>query len=312
MKKFMNYISIARPDHWFKNVFMIPGILLAFLFSQEQFNLQSIVNILIGFFATCLVASANYTLNEILDAPYDLEHPVKKYRPLPAGLVKPVFGYIQYALLAVFGLVISLYVNLHFCLTNAFLLFMGLIYNVPPVRTKDIPYLDVLSESVNNAIRMLLGWYIVTDKIIPPLSVIISYWMIGAFFMAAKRLGEIRFISDNDTVKNYRKSLAYYTEGKLVTSIIFYASLFSFTLAIFLVRYKFELILTIPILSVLISEYIKISFLKDSPVQYPEKLYKQKKLVVLCILLVITFTILLFVKIPLLHMLFDPMYKTIE
>ena len=35
---------------------------------------------------------------------------------------------------------------------------MGCIYNIPPVRSKDLPYLDVLSEAVNNPLRMLAGW----------------------------------------------------------------------------------------------------------------------------------------------------------
>jgi len=35
---------------------------------------------------------------------------------------------------------------------------MGLAYNVPPVRLKGWPYLDVLSESINNPIRLALGW----------------------------------------------------------------------------------------------------------------------------------------------------------
>ncbi len=309
MKKLIPYISIARPDHWFKNVFMLPGIFLAYLFSNTPFNINSVFTIILGVFATCLIASANYTINELLDAPFDKEHPVKKFRPVPSGLIKPSLAYLQYFLLAITGLAISYTINIQFCLTNAFLLFMGLLYNVPPVRTKDIPYLDVISESVNNAIRLLLGWYLVTNTIVPPLSIIIAYWMIGAFFMAMKRLGEIRFIANNDTVKVYRKSLAYYTEEKLLTSIIFYASLFSFTSAIFLIRYKFELILTIPFLTLLISEYMRIGFLNDSPVQYPEKLYKQKRLVIICFLFLISFTILLFVKIPVLASLFDPMYN---
>jgi len=186
---------------------------------------------------------------------------------------------------------------------------MGLLYNVPPIRTKDIPYLDVVSESVNNAIRLLLGWYLITNTIVPPLSIIIAYWMLGAFFMAMKRLGEIRFIADNDIVKTYRKSLAYYTQEKLITSIIFYSTLFSFTSAIFLIRYKFELILIIPFLSLLIAEYMRIGFLPDSPVQYPEKLYKQKGLVLICLLCAGAFAILLFVKIPWLTSIFDPIYN---
>ncbi|MCY7361322.1 MAG: UbiA prenyltransferase family protein [Ignavibacteria bacterium] len=309
MKKLLPYIDIARPDHWFKNVFMLPGILLAYLFSQTPFQLSSVITIALGIFATCLIASANYTLNELLDAPYDKEHPVKKFRPVPSGLIKPSLAYLQYAILIIAGLGISYTINIQFFLTNAFLLFMGLLYNVPPIRTKDIPYLDVISESVNNAIRLLLGWYLITNAIVPPLSIIIAYWMLGAFFMAMKRLGEIRFIADNDIVKTYRKSLAYYTQEKLITSIIFYSTLFSFTSAIFLIRYKFELILIIPFLSLLIAEYMRIGFLPDSPVQYPEKLYKQKGLVLICLLCAGAFAILLFVKIPWLTSIFDPSYN---
>ena len=32
---FKNYIAIARPDNWFKNVFVIPGIILAFILSSS-------------------------------------------------------------------------------------------------------------------------------------------------------------------------------------------------------------------------------------------------------------------------------------
>ena len=36
---------------------------------------------------------------------------------------------------------------------------MGCLYNIPPIRTKDHAYVDVLSESINNPIRFLVGWY---------------------------------------------------------------------------------------------------------------------------------------------------------
>ena len=31
---------------------------------------------------------------------------------------------------------------------------MGTLYNIPPIRMKDMPYADVLSESINNPIRI--------------------------------------------------------------------------------------------------------------------------------------------------------------
>jgi len=270
------------------------------------------LTIFLGIFATCIIASANYTINEILDAPYDKNHPVKKNRPVPAGLVNIKLGYIQYLILALIGLVLSYSINIYFFLTNLFLLIMGLLYNVPPIRTKDVIYIDVLSESVNNSIRLLLGWFCVTVTVFPPLSVILAYWMIGAFFMATKRLGEIRYISNQKVVDIYRKSLARYTEESLLTSIIFYASIFSFSSGIFLIRYKFELILTMPFLALLMAEYIRIGFLPNSPVQYPEKLYRQPKLIIICFLFLISFVVLLFVQIPWLEALFDPLTEKLR
>jgi len=44
---------------------------------------------------------------------------------------------------------------------------MGLVYNVPPLRTKDRQYLDVLSESINNPLRFMLGWTAVIGSLLP-------------------------------------------------------------------------------------------------------------------------------------------------
>src|SRR3546814_12282474 len=43
----------------------------------------------------------------------------------------------------------------------------GLAYNVPPLRTKDVPYLDVLSESVNNPLRLAIGWAMIDPGSLP-------------------------------------------------------------------------------------------------------------------------------------------------
>ena len=42
---------------------------------------------------------------------------------------------------------------------------MGVVYNVKPLRSKDLPIFDVLSESVNNPIRFLIGWYLMNNII---------------------------------------------------------------------------------------------------------------------------------------------------
>jgi len=44
---------------------------------------------------------------------------------------------------------------------------------------QDLPYIDVLSESINNPLRFCLGWYMVTASLLPAMSLLLSYWMLG-------------------------------------------------------------------------------------------------------------------------------------
>ena len=90
-------------------------------------------------------------------------------------------------LLGLSGASIACLINGPFLAVALTLWVMGVMYNVPPVRTKELPYLDVLSESVNNPLRLLLGWFVLIPDRFPPLSLILAYWMVGAFFMATKR-----------------------------------------------------------------------------------------------------------------------------
>jgi|ERR1017187_3790068 hypothetical protein len=102
---------------------------------------------------------------------------------------------------------------------------------------KDVPYADVLVESVNNPLRMLLGWFMVTSAIQPPLTLLIAYWMIGAYFMSLKRFSEYRQIGDSAIAGAYRKSFASYTEQSLLVSVLSYASMAMLFLGAFIVRF---------------------------------------------------------------------------
>lgn len=216
---FKPYIKIARPDHWFKNVFMLPGVVFAIYDSPTLLSWGIFPSLFLGLLATCLVASSNYTINEILDAPMDALHPVKKNRPIPSGQVNLKIAYLEWVLLGMTGIAIGWHLNLFFFLSLLFLLIMGFLYNVPPIRLKDLPYLDVLSESVNNPIRLLLGWFIINKLYPPTLSLIMAYWMIGAFFMTVKRYAEYRRIGDPAIAEKYRKSFSYYNEYRLILPI---------------------------------------------------------------------------------------------
>jgi decaprenyl-phosphate phosphoribosyltransferase len=299
------YIQIARIDHWFKNAFMLLGVILAVFYQPSVASVASLWPLFLAVAATCLVASSNYTLNELLDAPNDRLHPVKKHRPVPSGQVKTKIAIAQWLLLAAVGLSIAISINIPFFLSALFLWIMGVLYNVPPIRTKEWPYLDVISESVNNPIRLLLGWFALVTGQVPPLSLVVSYWMVGAFFMAMKRYAEYRHIGDKRVAAAYRRSFEFYTEERLLVSIMFYATACALFAGIFIVRYHLELILFAPLAAGLFAFYMHIGMMEDSPVQNPEKLYKQKAFFAYMIVCTVAFVLLMFTSIPDLYDLFN-------
>src|SRR5690606_34834989 len=153
-------------------------------------------------------------------------------------VVNPRVVFALYLLLALSGLAIGYIISFKFAVTEFLLLVMGFIYNVRPFRSKERVYLDVLSESINNPLRFALGWFMVLPAVglhmdnswdreffdsIPPLSIMIAYWMGGAFLMATKRFAEYRLIGDPDKAGLYRRSFRYYTENSLLISMFFYA-----------------------------------------------------------------------------------------
>jgi decaprenyl-phosphate phosphoribosyltransferase len=299
------YFKIARFDHWFKNVFMIPGIVLALYVQPELFSFQTVAKLVLALLATGFVASSNYVINEILDAPFDALHPVKKNRPIPSGLVNVRVAYIEWIFLAVLGLSLSTFLGVQFFSAALALWIMGCVYNIPPLRSKDKPYIDVLSESVNNPLRLLLGWYATGIMVLPPVSLVLAYWMVGAFFMAVKRFAEYRRIGDPRISSEYRQSFKHYTETRLLVSIIYYAVSFGLFFGIFLMRYKMEMILSIPFIAGFIAWYIHLGFLENSPTQYPEQLYLQKGFTIYCIFCGVILQLLLFANFPFLYKLFE-------
>lgn len=296
MKK---YIKIARPDHWVKNAFILPGIVIAFLLTDYSISVsQFVMRFICGFIATCFIASANYVINEWLDAEFDKFHPTKKYRPVVSENMKFSLVMLEYAICIVLGVGFSLLVNIPFLVVELILLFMGVVYNVKPLRTKDIVYLDVISESVNNMLRLLLGWFIVSDSLIPPSSILIGYWFAGAFLMATKRFAEYRMIGDPEKAGLYRKSFKHYTEVKLLVSSFFYAMCATFFIGVFMIKYRMQYIFGMPLIFGLFCFYLAIAFKPDSAAQKPEKLYKEKSLLFYLLILVVVLVALTFIDIP--------------
>jgi 4-hydroxybenzoate polyprenyltransferase len=256
-----------------------------------------------------LVASSNYTINEVLDAPYDLRHPKKRFRPVPSGQVGIGLAYVQWIALGVVGVGLGLALSTGFALTLAALWVMGCVYNIPPVRSKDVPYLDVLTEAINNPIRMLAGWYLVVDGIAPPATLLLAYWMVGCYFMGIKRLNEVRELgSAAGVLSQYRRSLAYFTPERMLVAIMFYGAAAMLFFGAFLMRYRIELVVAFPLVALVMACYMELGFRDDSAAQNPEKLYREPLLMRATVACVLCIAVLMFLDLPGLHRIVDPSF----
>ncbi len=300
------HLQIARFDHWVKNVFVLPGVIVAFALDPRPPTLELAFRLLVGLLSVGLVASSNYVLNEVLDGRFDAQHPSKRSRPVPSGKVHVPLAYAQWLAFAAAGLALGTLCGTAFVVTMLALWVMGGVYNVPPVRSKDLPFVDVLSEAVNNPIRLLAGWYIADARAIVPASLLFSYWMVGCYFMAVKRFAEYRMINDPSVAASYRRSFAFYDEQRLIVSILFYASAAMLFFGAFIIRYKMELILATPLVALVMSTYLSIAFKPESAAQAPEKLYREPRLMAAVVACALALALLFFVDLPALRRFFAP------
>ena len=74
-------IKTGRPQEWVKNVFVFAGLLFSGKFNQPHEVLEAVVT----FVSFCLISSAGYYVNDILDVELDRKHPKKRFRPIAAG-----------------------------------------------------------------------------------------------------------------------------------------------------------------------------------------------------------------------------------
>lgn len=114
---------------------MLPGTALALILVKDPSS-SILFHLALGIASTCLVASANYVLNEWLDRDFDRHHPTKKLRPSVRNDIRGHIVYLEYAVLASVGMIIAATLSQQFFLLSALLLIMGILYNVRPFRTK--------------------------------------------------------------------------------------------------------------------------------------------------------------------------------
>jgi 4-hydroxybenzoate polyprenyltransferase len=291
---------MSRIDHWPKNLILVPGFLFALNLTRTNvYIFQNYQNLFLAFISICFASSANYVLNEFVDATTDAYHPTKKGRAAVIQTFPLVKVTAVYFIWVLFSMVFISFSRIGITLITLYLV-LGLLYNVRPIRLKDLPYLDIICESANNPIRLMLGWVSITSGMSPPITLIIGFWCLGGFLMGAKRLSEIIQLSSAlkiSVISQYRKSFSYYSIANLnyLSNILGYLSIISFS--IFTIKYNALFIFFTVVVSSWIVDYGSQISTPDSMLQNPEKLIRSKKNAYYSLTLMACFLLAQFVRV---------------
>jgi decaprenyl-phosphate phosphoribosyltransferase len=232
LKKIKNVIQILRFPYQIKNIFVIFGIFIAYFQDFSSYgggsytNIETFFKISIGLLVIILSSSANYVLNEWLDRESDSYHPTKKFRPCVTGEICLRDVIIVYSFLVASSILLSVFLLnlLNLVLIIIFLIF-GLVYNVYPIRAKDVFIFDSLVEAANNPVRFLFGVYLIGSSE-NFFSISLYSYFFGLIIMSLKRYSEINTLRDVKNIENYRRSLRPDLQNKLKIALFVYYFLF--------------------------------------------------------------------------------------
>jgi 4-hydroxybenzoate polyprenyltransferase len=100
-------IKTGRPKEWIKNVFVFAGLLFSGKFDQSHEVLEAVIT----FVSFCLISSAGYYVNDLIDVDLDRKHPKKRFRPIAAGELSEAAAKAIAPALAVVAIVLAFLVN---------------------------------------------------------------------------------------------------------------------------------------------------------------------------------------------------------
>ena len=289
------YVASLRLGRWPRSMAIIVGVTAVFLVNpagiRSLLTAAAFLKIILAFFLTWMVSTANYIINEITDAPFDAFHPGKKHRPLVQNKISVKVLLIGWVLLVVTALVLArvLY-SQAFVLSLGALLLAGILYNVPPLRAKDIPYFDSTLESANNPIRFLIGWYVLAAQF-PPLSLLLAWWAFGNFLMVGKRVAEKKFLTAEES-SAYRLSLNRYSVRGLVTFMTVNGLLFLAMFILFAILLSLKTFLyALPFIMFYLIFFMVKSIQDRDVAEEPEKLLKNPYFAIYTVFLLVIFII---------------------
>jgi 4-hydroxybenzoate polyprenyltransferase len=207
-------IKTMRPRQWTKNVF----IFAALVFDKQLFVVDSFLRTLAGFALFCLVSSAVYILNDLVDIEADRQHPIKKDRPIPSGKLPVSVALGAFAVLVAVSLVLGYVLEPLFAAVLAVYVLVNLLYSK---WLKHVPIVDVLIIASGFVLRVAAGVTLIdVERFSPWLYVVMT--LLSLFLGFGKRRAEITLLAQD--AGSHRKVLDGYTLALLDQYILIVSS----------------------------------------------------------------------------------------
>ena len=179
-----------RPQQWTKNLLLFAGIIFAAELGDAGRWLQAAA----AFVLYCAASSAAYLLNDLVDAPADRVHPVKRRRPLARGELAPRAALVSAAVLV--GVAVALAVALGPVAIGFVALFLA-IQAAYTFGLKHVVLVDVMAIAALFVVRAAAGADAVDVRISPWLLVCTA--LLALFLGLGKRRGELVLVGAETT-----------------------------------------------------------------------------------------------------------------
>jgi 4-hydroxybenzoate polyprenyltransferase len=204
MTKIRSLWRLMRPHQWIKNVFVFTGLIFGHYWTDVDFLQRALFAAL----AFSLLSSSIYVINDLLDRESDRLHPVKKSRPIAAGLVNTTEAIILFVALFTISLFMGWLLSGR---AFAVLVAYGLMNIAYSFRLKHVVLLDVFCIATGFMLRIMIGTW---GLGIPPSKwLLLCGLMVTLFLGFAKRRAEIFVLQDDK--EGHRKVLKNYSSGML-------------------------------------------------------------------------------------------------
>ena len=182
-------LKTMRPRQWTKNAFLFAAL----VFDGKLFHLPDFLRTLAGFGLFCLISSAVYIFNDLLDVESDRQHPVKKNRPIASGKLPVSIAVAVGIVLVLFTLAAGYLLAWQFALTLLVYFALMLAYSK---WLKRILILDVLILAAGFVLRVHAGTtLIVVERFSPWLYVLMT--LLALYLGFGKRRAELALLAQS-------------------------------------------------------------------------------------------------------------------